>query len=546
MISHPSPEQAAFFRSQGWWRDETLADWVAHWSESAGDRAALIDADGGTLLTYAQLQVRALALALSLQELGVERGDVVAAQLPNCAELVVAYLAAGLCGAVLQTVHMPYRGAEIEVLLRHSRAKVVLCVGETKDYRAAESMLALRARLAALREVIAIGNAVPAGCRRFDELVAGPGQAAGLRTQSASDWPYLLLYTSGTTSAPKGVLIAYDNFLSNARLSTAELGIDADSVLLSAAPFTHLYGLFSLNLTFAVGATAAVLPAFTPQALDQAIRRTSAQGLFLGPAHVAGCFAATLMEPAALRTVRFALVSGSAFEPKLAEALQGRLPQAAKVLQLWGMSELQAGTFTRPSDSLERRCDSVGTATPGTELRVVDVADQPLPCGVEGELQMRGCSLFSGYYENPEANAAAFTDDGWFRTGDLAQIDTGGYVRLIGRTKEIINRGGVKFNPVDVELLLLRHPRIAECAIVPMPDPVLGERACCFVTLKSDGSSAPAFGLDDIRAWLAQHEVTKLKWPERLEVLASMPTTPTRKIRKGELQAMARHLQATS
>jgi cyclohexanecarboxylate-CoA ligase len=204
-----------------------------------------------------------------------------------------------------------------------------------------------------------------------------------------------------------------------------------------------------------------------------------------------------------------------------------------QVQQLWGMSEMQAGTYTRPGDAIEIRSRSAGRASPGTELRIADDTT-PLPPGTEGELQARGLSVFEGYLDNPAATAACFTTDGWFRTGDLARLDEAGNLELTGRLKDVINRGGVKFNPTDIEALIERHPAVAQCAIVPMPDPVLGERACCFVVLKPGASP---FDLDALRAFLASHNIAKLKWPERLDVIDEMPLTPTRKVKKSELAA---------
>jgi non-ribosomal peptide synthetase component E (peptide arylation enzyme) len=199
------------------------------------------------------------------------------------------------------------------------------------------------------------------------------------------------------------------------------------------------------------------------------------------------------------------------------------------------MSEMQAGTYTRPDDPIAVRSRTAGRASPGTELRIADDMT-PLGPGHEGELQVRGVSVFEGYLDNPDATAAAFTVDGWFRTGDLARLDENRNLELTGRLKDVINRGGVKFNPTDIEALIERHPSVAQCAIVPMPDPVLGEKACCFVVPKPD---AAAFDLDALRAHLESHAIAKLKWPERLELIGEMPLTPTRKIKKADLARLA-------
>jgi non-ribosomal peptide synthetase component E (peptide arylation enzyme) len=229
------------------------------------------------------------------------------------------------------------------------------------------------------------------------------------------------------------------------------------------------------------------------------------------------------------------IMSGSACPPDLVRWTAGQVPNCA-VTQLWGMTETQGALYSRPGDPLDIAANSAGRPSPGTEIRIVDPDGRPCPPGEEGELQVRGCLLFPGFFNNAAANEASFTPDGWYRTGDLATIDAGGNVGITGRSKDVINRGGVKFNPRDVEDLLDAHPAILQSAIVPMPDPVLGERACAFVTLRS-GAAAPK--LEELCAYLLGKGIAKLKLPERLAVVAEMPLTPTRKIVKGKLKLPA-------
>jgi cyclohexanecarboxylate-CoA ligase/acyl-CoA synthetase len=323
--------------------------------------------------------------------------------------------------------------------------------------------------------------------------------------------------------------------LSNARGSAAELGLGPGDVLCSAAPLSHLYGLFTAHLALATGAASLLLPAFTPADLAGLVERGRPSAVFAGPAHLAACLGAGLFERHDFSSVRTLVISGSACPPELAEAVEARLPRG-KVLQLWGMTELQAGAFNRPGDEARRRWASAGRASPGTELRVRGDDATAAPPGVEGELEVRGCSVFAGYYDNAEATSTAFTADGWFRTGDLAVLDAEGYLQLTGRVKEVINRGGVKWNPADVEALIGRMPGVAQCAIVAVPDPVLGERACCFAVPEAGATVT----LDAIRAHLEDHHVAKYKWPEQLELVAEMPLTPTRKVIKRLLRPAAR------
>ena len=505
---------------------DTLRDCVGRRARDAGLQTAMIGA--GAPLSYADLHTRALSLAAGFRGLGLGPGDIVAAQLPNGVEFITCYLAAGYIGATLQTIHMPYRGAEVETLLAHSRAAAAVCLAQGKDASPAEIILSRQPKLPHLRHAIAVGPQM-AGTLSFAALAATAPDEAALPAVSATD-RFVLLYTSGTTAAPKGVPVDYARFLFNAAQSAAELAIDGASILLSAAPYTHLYGLFSVNLALTTGAATAIMPPFTPAALGAALDACRPTGLFVAPAHMSACLNEGLLTRERLASLRFVLISGSICPPALAHAVQDLMPDG-KVLQLWGMSEMQAGTFTRPGDPLGVRSRTAGRASPGTELRIADDTIA-LPANTEGELQARGRSVFAGYLDNAEATAAAFTSDGWFRTGDLARLDAQGNLEITGRLKDVINRGGVKFNAADVETIIGAHDAVAQCAIVPMPDPVLGERACCFLVLKP---GAKAITLDDLRAFLAARDVAKLKWPERVEIIADMPMTPTRKVKKTEL-----------
>lgn len=538
------------WREAGWWTDATLADWLAANVAARGDALALRQRTEPGLpdreLSWSQLAGRVRAFAVALDRLGIARGDVVAVQLPNVIEFLVAYLAITSRGAVMQTVHMPYRGAEIEGLLAHSGAVAVICVAQAKDWPAAERLLAMRGACPALKHVIALGAStdvtgatIPKGALSFSQLCADAGDAVPAPVKLGGADPFLLLYTSGTTSAPKGVPHAYQNFLANSRLSAGELSVGPDDLLMTAAPFTHLYGLFSFNMALSVGAASVLLPAFSPPELARAFHEARPTLAFAAPAHIAACLGMKLFEGRDLSSLRYVQLSGSSVPPALGRAFEPLLPNG-KVMQLWGMTELQAGAYTRLADTEPVRIETTGRASPGTELRVLRDDGSPAAPGEEGELQMRGPSLFAGYLDNPQATRAAMTEDGFFRTGDLASMDSQGNVRLSGRTKEIINRGGVKFNPVDVENLLMQHPAVDMAAIIPMPDPVLGERACAFVTLRP----GQALDMAGMQAFLEGRSVSKLRWPERLEVVEAMPFTPTRKIIKGELaRELARRMQ---
>lgn len=522
--------------AEGWWRDDTLAKWLARWAAATPDAPAI--QIGGNAISYRELAAQVSRLMAGLGGLGIGRGDVVAVQLANLPEFLISFLAITGLGGVMTTLHMPYRGTEIETLLAHSTARAVICMGRVGDFAAGELMVSLRGKLPSLDHVITVGDP-PAGAVAWADLASGERGLDDSERAVASD-PFLLLYTSGTTAAPKGVPLSYHNMLSNARVGVPEHKLAADDVILSAAPYSHLFGLYSFQLALCAGTCCLLLPAFSPSGLVEAIAQGRPTALFTAPAHIAACIGGGLFDDADLSSLKLAVVSGSALPAALARDFDARLVEG-RVTQLWGMTETQAGLYTRPDDPIDIAATGVGRPSPGTEVRVAEEGGTVAGAGREGELQVRGPLLFPGYLDNPAANEAAFTEDGWFRTGDLAVIDEHGNVSITGRLKDIINRGGVKYNPIDVEELLVDHPKIAQAAIVPVADDVLGERACCFVTLRQPGDGV---SLDELCTYLLENNIAKNKLPEFLEVVDEMPLTPTRKIIKGRLKRTATQTRA--
>ena len=519
-------DRAALYLEQGWWSPaDTLSQWLARAASETPDAPAIIG--DRQSLSYGELAGRAAALAGGLKALGLGSGDVVAVQLPNRAEYLLSYLAICAIGGVMTTLYVPCRAAEMETLLAHSNARAFIGLDEMGEFKPVQAALDLRDGIPSLEQVIVLGDAPDGACSFAEMASAVPHDLSD--GPVAAD-PFLLLYTSGTSAQPKGVPLAYQGILGNARLGVPEHGITSGDRILSAAPFGHLYALYSFHLALSAGASTVLLPAFTPPDLARTLDAEAVTVLFAAPAHVAACLGAGLLNADALSRLRLAILSGSAVAPAVARGLQERMA-SGHVTQLWGMTETQAGLYTRPGDSIETVAGSAGRPSPGTEVRVVGPDDAVLAAGDEGELHVRGPLLFPGYFNHPDANRDAFSGDGWFRTGDLAVVSVDGNVAITGRCKDVINRGGIKYNPRDIEDLLAAHPQIDMAAIVPVPDPVLGERACCCITVAGD--AAPT--LEAICAYLDENGVAKVRWPERLEIFDAMPLTATRKIIKGKL-----------
>ncbi len=526
------PAQAKKYIDEGWWQGDTLSKWLDKHAAERPDAPAI--RHGDRVLTWAQLADQADRLSRALYSLGIRHGEVVSVQLPNIPEYLIAFLAITRIGGVMNTIHMPYRAAEIETLVNHGRSRAIVCLSEAKDWSPAGTVLGMVDRLDSLDHVIALGAPVD-GALSLAQLIESDVDAEPQTVPVASD-PFLLLFTSGTTSAPKAVPLSYHTMLSNARVGVPEHEITPDDSILSAAPFSHLFGLYSFHIAIAAGACSVMLPVFTPPDMAATIEREKPTALWTAPAHFAAIRGLGLIDKYDLSSLKMMIMSGSACPEELVRWTAAQLPGCA-VTQLWGMTETQGGLYSRPSDGLDVSATSAGRPSPGTEVRIADPeTNDAMADGEEGELQVRGPLLFPGYFKNEAANKAAFTEDGFFRSGDLAVMRPDGAVAITGRIKDVINRGGVKFNPRDIEDLLDAHPAVVQSAIVPMPDPVLGEKACAFVMIRPDADPPT---LESLCGYLLEHKIAKNKLPERLVVVDEFPMTPTKKIIKGQLEVPA-------
>ena len=521
------PRSATKYLKLGHWNGDTVGAWLDNWAEKTPDAIAVRGPDGE--LTYAEQRDQARRLANSLLDIGVQKGDVVAIQLPNLAAFTTAYFGVLMMGGVLSTMHMPYRGSEMNPLLNHASARAVICAGAADNYDAPATMIALRDEVGTLEHVIVATGDAPDGTLSLKAMI-DDGDAGQIENPPVASDPAILCFTSGTSSAPKAVLHSYQTMLSNNRLAAPLYNMTPDDVVLGGPPFTHAFGLCVLNFTLMAGATSLLMPAFSPPALIGLIESGKPTVAFFAPAHVAACLKTGLLDSGDLSSIRIATISGSACPPDVAYALENAMPNGA-VGQMWGMTECFMGLHTPFDCPAEIRCETLGSTTPTFEARMVLENGALAPDGEDGELEIRGCSVIAGYFNNADANRTAFTGDGWFKTGDLAVRDARGNIRITGRAKDLINRGGIKINPVDIEAVIDRHPSVLMSAIAPIPDDVLGERACVYVELQP-GSS---LSLEEICAWLDKNEVAKMKWPEKLKIVDNMPLTPTRKIIKSAL-----------
>lgn len=523
-----------------WWPGHTINDELDACVAECPDKIALtarrVEDGATTRFTYRELALMADRVAVGLARLGVTRGDVVSIQLPNSWQFTVLYLACSRIGAVLNPLMPIFRERELSFMLAHGESKVVVVPRRFRGTDYEPMLRALQPGLPALRHVIVADAATAANS--FETLLSGPQWErepdAGeilTRHRPGPDDVTQLLYTSGTTGEPKGVMHTANTLFSNIVPYAQAMRLSADDVVLMASPMAHQTGfMYGLMMPVLLRAHAVLQDVWQPQ---EALGLITGEGVTFTMASTAflSDLANTAMENGtAVPTLRTFLCAGAPIPGALVERAREAL--GAKIVSAWGMTEMGAVTLTRLDDADERAIATDGAPLPGVEAKVVDEHGEALPPGVAGHLFVRACSAFGGYLKRAHLNA---TDaQGWFDTGDLACIDAHGYIRISGRSKDVIIRGGENIPVVEIEALLYRHPGISQVAIVAWPDARLGERACAMVVPKA----GVALDLPSLTAFLKAQGVATQYWPERLVLLDAMPTTPAGKIQKFKLREL--------
>lgn len=527
----------AQMRSQGWWRDTTINEALDQAAQQWPDRLALVAQRTGEgaaqSFNYAQLARMADRVAIGLWRLGVRPADVVACQLPNVWQFTVLYLACARIGAVLNPLMPIFRERELLFMLGHGEAKLIVVL---KDFRSVdyEAMLkGIQPQLPQLQHVVAIGGA---GADSFEALLAEPAwerdadaaQILGCH-RIPPDAITQLIYTSGTTGEPKGVMHSSNTLMANIHAYAERLALGRDEVVLMASPMAHQTGfMYGLMMPVMLGAAAVLLDVWNAATAAQLIRQwrctfTMASTPFLAD------LSREVATSGAVPSLRSFLCAGAPIPGPLVEEAQTAL--GAQIISAWGMSENGAVTTTLPGDGAQRAVETDGLPLPGAEVKVVDDLGQECPRGETGQLWVRAPSNFGGYLKRSHLNAT--TQDGWFDTGDQARMDAQGYIRITGRSKDVIIRGGENIPVVEVESLLYKHPAVAQAAVVAYADERLGERACAVIVLKP-GAAEPV--LADLTGFLRAQKLAPHYLPERLVVLPEMPATPSGKIQKFKLR----------
>ncbi len=532
-------DRIAAMRAAGWWRDETLDVYLDRWARTRPDRTAIADAGGR--LNWATLARAVERVAHGLQAAGVEPGTVVSVQLPNWNEWVLVALATVRLGAILNPIPPTYRASELRFILGTLESPVFVVPARFRNFDYVAMVEALRADTPALREVFVCRGQPGAGMRPFAWLTETAWeQREGRRPLGGTDPNAVseVIFTSGTTGEPKGVMHTANTVLSIIHPLVERLAFGDGDVCLMASTFGHQTGfLYGYALTVLLGSTGVWLDVWNAETAARLIETERVTYTMGATPFLQDLTYTPALARHDIRSLRLFISAGASIPRALVQDARQRLGCA--VSAGWGMTENGLVSCNGLHDPPEKVFGTDGTPLPGMELLVVGEDGRPVPPKTEGDLLVRGHSQFVGYWKRPQLTREAHTPDGWFRTGDRAVLDPDGYVSITGRAKDLIIRGGENISAAEVENLLFAHPKIRSVAVVAMPDPRLVERACAFV-IPEPGQTIT---LEEIVAYLERCQLARHKFPERLELVDEFPMTPSGKIQKYRLrEAIARRL----
>ncbi|WP_346296323.1 cyclohexanecarboxylate-CoA ligase [Rhodopseudomonas sp. P1] len=533
------PPRRAASIAAGLWHDRTINDdldaCVAHCPDKIALTAVRLDSGAVRRFSYRELATLADRVAVGLSRLGVGRGDVVAMQLPNWWQFTVLYLACSRIGAVLNPLMPIFRERELSFMLKHGEAKVLVVPKSFRGFDHEAMARGLQPDLPALRTIVVVDGG---GADDFDTLLTTPewekqpDAAAILQgSRPSPDDITQLIYTSGTTGEPKGVMHSANTLMANIVPYAQRLALRESDVILMASPMAHQTGfMYGLMMPIMLRASAVLQDIWDPAKAAELIRAERVTFTMASTPFLTDLTRVVKESGEPVPSLKTFLCAGAPIPGPLVEQAQAGL--GAKIVSAWGMTENGAVTLIKLDDDDKLASTTDGCPLPGVEVKVIDGDGKALPPNQIGRLVVRSCSNFGGYLKRPHWNG---TDaDGWFDTGDLAYMTADGYIRISGRSKDVIIRGGENIPVVEIEALLYKHPAVAQVAIVAYPDERLGERACAVVVPKTGASIDFAAIVEFLKA----QKLALQYIPERLVVRDAMPATPSGKIQKFRLREM--------
>jgi acyl-coenzyme A synthetase/AMP-(fatty) acid ligase len=526
-----SRAQIESFYAVGVWRDTTMFGELEAQASLRPDKVFVTDST--TSYTFAGLREAASRLAAGLTRLGIGPGDRVAVQLPNWTEFAVISVALSRLGAIMVPIMPIYRHDDVRFVLETAGIRAAFTPGEFRGFDHAGMFLELAASGTPLQTVIAVrADPVPAGALGYADVLAASGEPVPAPVTGPDD-PFVIVFSSGTTSRPKGCLHTFNTYCAGARLLGRSWQYTADDVQFGPSPVTHTTGLVtSILMPLIHGAGSHLMEIWEPREGLERIARFRCTASVTATTFLQMLVSVYHPDQHDASSMRFWTAAGAPIPGSFVEAARKALP-SMQVLSLYGRTENLVTTLCTVADDPMRSVTSDGKAAAGQEVRIVDSDGTELPRGQEGDIAYRGAMNLLEYIGQPEATAEMFTPGGFSRSGDLGVMDDDGYVRVTGRLKDIVIRGGLNISVRQVEDLLTGHPAVAAVAVVGMPDQVLGERVCCYL-VPAAGAEPPT--VEQLRDYLLGAGLAVQKVPERVEVVSALPMTPTGKIQKNLLR----------
>jgi len=521
----------------------TLSRVLRDTTERFRGRPALLDPSGATL-TYEELDARVDRLARGLIEMGVAKGDKVGLWMPNVPEWVIAYFAIARIGGVVVPMNTRYKAHEVEYILDNSEATTLFAVGSFVGIDYVRMIGQLRPKLPNLKRIVIAGEPGD-GMHRFDDVLAlgesrlDDGALAKREGSCDPSENVFILYTSGTTGSPKGAMLSHHNIAKNGEQVTEVLHTTEEDVFLLAVPFFHCFGCV-MGIAGAITWGAAMVPmqVFKANEALKLVERFGVSVLYGVPTmfvleleeHRKGKPDGSRYDVSALRT---GIMAGA---PCPIEVMKGTMDElGCNVSIAYGLTEASPViTMTRFDDSIERRVETVGRALQGIEVKIADDDHRPLPHGEMGELACRGYNVMLGYYRAPEVTAETIDEDGWLHSGDLATMDDEGYVRIVGRKKDMLICGGFNVYPAEIEEYLFTHPKVQNVSVIGVPDDVFGEVAAAYIIPREGTTIDPQEIVD-----FCVGEIANFKVPRYVEIIDALPMTQSGKIQKFKLREAA-------
>jgi fatty-acyl-CoA synthase len=516
---------------------ETIGHNLERTAARAPDHEALVSCHQGVRFTWAEFNATVDRVARGLLGLGLERGERLGVWSPNRYEWTLVQYATAKLGLILVNVNPAYRTTELEYVLRQSGCRALIAAPDFKgaDYRAMVGEV--RDGLERLEHLVFFDSP------EWDALAAGQGgEQTDLRARMDEldfDDPINIQYTSGTTGSPKGATLTHHNILNNALLQSEILGYTEEDSVCIPVPLYHCFGMVLGNLACSLRGACMVYPAaaFDPGATLKAVADERCTSLYGVPT----MFIAELDHPEfagfGLSSLRTGVMAGSPCPIEVMRRVNADMG-IEQITIAFGMTETSpASTMVRRDDTLEHRVGTVGQAMPHTEIKIVDPATgRTVPRGDPGEFRTRGYLVMAGYWDDPERTAEAVDSAGWMHTGDLATMDGGGYVRIVGRIKDMIIRGGENLYPREIEEFLYGHPDIADVQVIGVPDERYGEELMAWIVPREGSEPSEQSIRDFCRARIAS-----VKVPRYIRFVEEFPMTVTGKVQKYKMRESAIH-----